>query len=141
MNRKRPITELLLATGVVAVNAFICVFAGVWGGRCLNEVYGDAAEFALCTKLALSAHIWSPILLGAAFVLYLFARGRQQDSGLAFGILSLFASCVSALVICGMYLPFTRTTFRMGNHAGLTSPAKPATKPADKDPATDQPLH
>ena len=65
----------------------------------------------------MSAHTWSPILLCAALVLYVFARIRQRESALAFYILAVFSSCVSAAVIYGMNDPFTRTTFHMGTHA------------------------
>ena len=115
MNRRPLIIELTLATIVVALNSLICVLIGIWGTICINEVYGHDPDLPWLTILGHSAHKWSPILFCIALGIYLYTRIKRRETLLAFCILSVFTSGVSAVVAYGVILPFTRTTFRMGH--------------------------
>jgi hypothetical protein len=116
MDRKPLIIEVILATIVVALNALICVLIGIWGCICMEEVYGHDPGFSWLTILGCSAHKWSPILFCIALGIYFYTRIKRRETLLAFCILSVLTSGVSAVVAYGVVFPFTRTTFRMGNH-------------------------
>ena len=49
-NRPRTPAETIFAIAVVGINGFICLFASVWGGRGLTELYGNDSIFEI-TKL------------------------------------------------------------------------------------------
>jgi len=134
MHRNPPITETILAITVVGINGFICVIVSVWGGRCLAELYGNDLIFEV-TKLGISAHLWSPVVLCVALALYFAAKIRQRNTALAFWILAVFSCCVSALVTYAINRPFATTTFRMGTQV----PAPHLTY--DNPPLPPFPLH
>lgn len=91
------------------------VFGSLYGGRALQEFYGDAGEmFPLATRLAISAYSWIPILYGLLMLALLVIRlCCPKWQWITWSVLWVVAFA-AALVVYGITLPYATTTFRMG---------------------------
>ena len=116
-NMPKPgiIVEVLLAAGTTAACGAMVVFGSLYGGRALEEFYGDAGVmFSLATRLAISAHSWIPILYGSLMLALLVIRICCPGwRWVTFSVLCVVA-LAAALVIYGITLPYATTTFSMG---------------------------
>ena len=115
MNRKttRPQIELIIGSAFTILTGAMCGFGSVVFGKFNVRMYGVDAEFALVTRIALTAHKWCPILLGGALVVFLRFVIRQPENRTPFGVLmalNLFVTLVSGY---GFFQPLLHTTFQM----------------------------
>ena len=112
-NRSR--IELIIGSVATIVTGAMCGFGSVVFGKFNARMYGADAEFALVTRIALTAHLWCPILLGGALVVFLRFLIRQPENRKPFGVLmalNLFVTLVSGY---GFFEPMLRATIPMGH--------------------------
>lgn len=113
MPKRESTIETVVTVVTIAALAVMVGFGSAYGGRGLSEIYGETSTFGLETRIAITAHLWSPFLFGIILLGYVWLRmGGEQARWPSWCALSL-ASLITGVVFYGIVLPFAATTFHM----------------------------
>lgn len=105
--------ELIVGTVATLLTGWLCVYASGAFRSIYAEMYGRDAAFALVTRIALAAHLWCPILLGAGLIAFVGLAIRDQENRKPFGALMALNLFVTLLTSYGFFEPLLHTTFQM----------------------------
>ncbi len=111
-NRAR--IELIFGSVATLLTAGMCTYASVAFRTIYDDMYGAEETFALVTRIALTAYVWCPILLGGALAVFIRLGTRPPERRKPFGALMALNLLVTLFAGYGFFEPLLRTTFHMG---------------------------
>jgi hypothetical protein len=113
MRKRESTIEWVVTVVTIVALAVLACFGSAYGGRGLSEIYGETSRLGLETRIAITAHRWSPYFFGILLLGYVWLRrGGEQRRWPSWCALSL-ASLTTGMVFYGIVLPFASTNFQM----------------------------